>query len=154
MLSRDRRKELLFEIMSETSSGHSDIFLPSGDYTKTQIISHLDPNFFHQDRFCLELKSEEKTFGFNKIKGFRIDNDGQSQVIKIKTFLHIEDWLKDFEKIEIIKIYFFDSNGNLMRNSFDYDVDFKRFYLDCDYKLQDYLTPIYEYVIFDAPKVK
>ena len=154
MISRDRRTELLFEIMSETKSGHSDSFLPIYDYNKSRIITKIDPNFILQDRFSLELKSAKKTLDHGRIKGFRIDSDGEHQTIKVKTFLHIEDWLKDFRDIEIIRIYFFDYNGNVTNHSFDYDVDFKRFYLNCDYKLQDYLTPIYEYLIFDQPKVK
>lgn len=154
MISRDRRKELLFEIMSATNTGHRDIYLPNREHSKLQIISNLDSSFIFQDKFCLHLQSEHKQISSEKIKGFRIDNDGERKIIKVKTFLHIEDWIKDFEQIDIIRIYFFDFHGNVTNNSFDYDVDFKRFYLDCDYKFQDYMTPIYEYEILDAPDVK
>jgi hypothetical protein len=109
----------------------------------------LDPNFIFQDRFSLSLQSEKFKIGPDRIKGFRIESVSGKRIIKVKTIMHIESWIKEFEQIEIVKIYFFDNNGNKMVNFFDYDVDFKCFYLDCDYKFRDYLTPIFEYEIIN-----
>ena len=123
--------------------------LPIDDNTKSQIITSLDPNFLFQDRFSLCLESETFKIGPDKIKGFRIESIPGKRIIKVKTIMHIESWIKDFEQAEIIKIYFFDNEGNKIRNSFDYDVDFKCFYLECDYKFRDYMTPVFEYEIIE-----
>ncbi len=152
MISRDRRKELLLEIMSE--SGHNNIFLPITDLSKKELLSNLDPHFVFQDKFCVHMESDNNVIGPERIKGFRIDYVGKHKVIKVKTRLFVEDWIKDFEKVDIIKIYFFDDAGNPMDNFFDYDVDFKCFYLDCDYQFRDYLTPVYEFYILDSPIIK
>lgn len=149
MISRDRRKELLFEIMSESNHVSYDIYLPNINYEKNLIINNLDSNFVFQDKFCISMHMDDFTINPDRIKGFRIEQKQDKRIIKVKTFLHIDSWLKDFEKIEIIKIYFFDSIGSPVKNHLDYDVDFKFFYLDCDYKFRDYLTPVYEYEILD-----
>ncbi len=152
MISRDRKKELLLEIISETNNFQQDAFLPIGNHEKNRIITNLDPNFIFQDRFSMQLESQESfIIGPEKIKGFRIENIDDKRILKVKTILHIDEWINDFKKIEIIKIYFFDMNGNVLNNSFDYDVSFKCFYLDCDYTFRDYLTPIYEYEILASP---
>ncbi len=150
MVSRERRKELLLEITSETNKINSDMYLPISDYTKSQLITSLDPNFIYQDKFSLSLQSESLKIGPDRIKGFRIENVPGKRIIKVKTIMHIESWIKEFEQIDIVKIYFFDNNGNRIINFFDYDVDFKCFYLDCDYKFRDYLTPVFEYEIINS----
>lgn len=154
MISRRRRKELLLEILSETEKIGKTIYLPNTDYRKDRIITNLNDDFVFQDKFCLVLEAENILIEPGRIKGFRIENVNGHNLIKVKTFLHISDWIRDFEKIEIIKVYFFDAMNQTIKSSFDYDVAFKAFYLDCDYSFRDYLTPVYEYEIFECPYKK
>jgi len=152
MSSRSRKHEILLEILSDKDFYHEQIVLPKSQtdaYRQDNIIYPIDNNFYYQNRFVVKMETEDFIIKSDRIKGFRIENSGISKVLKIKTFLHVDEWVEDFQHVDIIKIYFFDMRGNLMKNSFDYDVDYKGFSLGCDYKFFDYLTPIFEYNILD-----
>ncbi len=149
MISRNKRKELILEILSDNDFSRSDFFLPTTDFNK-QIINSLDPNFVYNDRFSILMETADIIIGPEKIKGFRIENIyGGKHLLKIKTRLHINDDMELYRKIENIKINFFDNKGNILKSNFEYPVDYKGFYLMCDYSFRDYLTPIYEYEILE-----
>lgn len=147
MRFRTRRRELLLEIMNEKDFIQQDIFVPDSFVEEKKIIFSYDTSFILQDRFCLKMETKDFIVNPERIKGFKIETIEKRKVIKVKTYLKINEWIKDFEKIEIIKIYFFDSYGNLLKNGFDYDVDYLDFTLECDYKFRDYLVPIFSYEI-------
>lgn len=146
MITRSRKKELLLEILYNKEY-QQDIFLPESFKEEKKILLNFEKDFLLQDRFCVRMETENFFINPERIKGFKIENLENKKIIKIKTYLHIDDWIKDFEHIQIIKIHFFDSNGNILKNCFDYDVDFMGFSLECDYKFRDYLVPIFTYQI-------
>ena len=99
MARRSRRTELLLEILSKTYQ-RKDIFLPNA--TKiNELISLKDPKILCQDSFCLKMESPEFIVNPERIKSFKIEDNSSSKSIKIKTYLQIDEWIKDFKKIEI-----------------------------------------------------
>lgn len=154
MISRDRRKELLVEILSESNTVGNNIYLPNRDFLKNRIVTNLNEEFIFQDKFSVLLKYDDVTIEPTRIKGFRIENLNGHNFIKVKTYFHVSDWINEFKKIQIIKIFFFNAMNEVISNNLDYDVIFKSFYLDCDYQFRDYMTPVYEYEIFECPYKK
>lgn len=148
-MSRTRRKEMLLEFISDKNFLKQDIFVPNSFNSEKNFQNNLDDNFIFQDKFCVKMETKNFVVNPDRIKGFKIEKDIIGKIIKIKTYLQINEWLNDFKKIEIIKIYFFDNNGNILKNCFDYDVEYVDFKLECDYKFRDYLTPIFIYQILD-----
>ncbi len=147
MVNRSRKKQILLEIMSEKEFLGKNIFLPSNFNTDSSAINHYDSNYMLQDRFSVKMETETFVVNPERIKGFKIEKSSDKRIIKIKSYLQVHEWIKDFEKVHIIKIFFFDSRGNILKNSFDYDVDFFGFNLECDYSYRDYLTPVFIYEI-------
>ncbi len=146
---RIRKKEIFLEFMSDKDFINQDIFLPSSFSDEKKLFLNFDKNFIWQDRFCVKMETDDFVVNPERIKGFKIDSFEKNKILKIKTYIQLNEWLNDFKNIDLIKIYFFDSNGNLLKNSFDYDVDYMDFTLECDYKFRDYLVPIFSYKILD-----
>lgn len=147
MITRSRKKELLLEIMSDKDFIQQDIFIPDSFVEEKKFLVNFDKKFILQDRFCVKMETDDFVVNPERIKGFKIENIENKKVIKIKTYLQVNEWINDFKNIHIIKIYFFDFNGNLLKNCLDYDVDYMDFSLECDYKFRDYLVPVFSYEI-------
>lgn len=147
MTTRSRKKDLILEFMNDRDFIQTDIFLPNSFNEEKRLLWNFDNTFILQDRFCVKMETRDFVLNPERIKGFRIETIQNEKLIKIKTYLKIDEWIKDFEKIEVIKIYFFDSKGNMLKNCFDYDVDYIGFSLECDYKFRDYLVPVFSYKI-------
>lgn len=152
MTSRSRKSEILLEILSGKEFYNEEICLPKiADETHLtfhqRTIFYNNPQYYYQNRFVVRMETDDLIIKSERIKGFKIETINNEMLLKIKTFMHIDEWLEDFKTVEIIKIYFFDIRGNMLKNSFDYDVNYKSFSLACDYKFADYLTPVFEYYI-------
>ena len=147
MTTRFRKRELILEILNEKDFIQQDIFLPESFTEDKKLLLNFDKQFVLQDRFCVKMETDDFTVNPERIKGFKIISIENKHIIKVKTYLKINEWMQDFKNIHIIKIYFFDSNGNILKNCLDYDVDFMDFSLECDYKFRDYLVPIFTYEI-------
>lgn len=147
MITRSRKKELLLEIMSDKDFIQQDIFIPDSFIEEKKFLVNFDKKFILQDRFCVKMETDDFVVNPERIKGFKIENIENKKIIKIKTYLQVNEWINDFKNIHIIKIYFFDFNGNLLKNCLDYDVDYIDFSLECDYKFRDYLVPVFSYEI-------
>lgn len=147
MITRSRKKELLLEFMSDKDFIQQDIFIPDSFVEEKKLLINFDKKFIWQDRFCVKMETDDFVVNPERIKGFKIETIENKKIIKIKTYIQVSEWLKDFQNIHIIKIYFFDSNGNLLKHCIDYDVDYMDFSLECDYKFRDYLVPIFSYEI-------
>ncbi len=147
MTTRSRRKDLILEFMNDKDFIQQDIFLPDSFVEDKKFLLNFDSCFVLQDRFCVKLETDDFVVNPERIKGFKIETIQNEKIIKVKTYLQVHEWINDFEKIHIIKIYFFDSNGNILKNCFDYDVDYMDFNLECDYKFRDYLVPTFSYKI-------
>lgn len=147
MVTRSRKKELILEFMNEKDFIQQDIFLPDTFTEDKKFLLNFDSSFVLQDRFCVKLETDDFVVNPERIKGFKIQTILDEKIIKVKTYLQVHEWITDFEKIHIIKIYFFDSKGNLLKNCLDYDVDYMDFNLECDYKFRDYLVPTFSYKI-------
>ena len=147
MTTRSRRKDLILEFMNDRDFIQQDIFLPDSYVEDKKFLLNFDSSFVLQDRFCVKLETDDFVVNPERIKGFKIETIQNEKIIKVKTYLQVHEWINDFEKIHIIKIYFFDSKGNILKNCFDYDVDYMDFNLECDYKFRDYLVPTFSYKI-------
>jgi len=106
-----------------------------------------DDNYFLQNRFSVYLEGENIKISHDKIKGFKLIEYNNKKNLIIKSTLCINDWIEDFKKIDFAKIYLYDKNGNVKR-FFDYDLNFLGYKLECDYKTNDILTPVFDYEIY------
>jgi len=119
------------------------------------MLSHFGlPLFFNMEylrknRFFVEMQIDNKILSSDNIQGFKIYHfDEGEKTIKINTALHIKDWITDYNKVNIIKIYLLDGFGKEVRG-FDFDVVFKGYTFDCDYKEDTLATPVFSYKILE-----
>lgn len=106
-----------------------------------------EKNFYMQDRFSLHLKNNESLISPEKIKGFNLTEINNVKSILIKSSLYIEEWVYEFKKMNSVKIYFYDKNGNIIR-FIDFDLEYVGYNIECDYFKHDILTPVFNYKIF------
>jgi hypothetical protein len=104
-------------------------------------------NVFLQNRFSVHLEGEDIKISPNKIKGFKLVEYNNKKNLLIKSTLYINDWVDDFKKIDFAKIFFYDKNGNVVR-FMDFNIGYLGYKLECDYKNNDFLTPLFDYEIF------
>ena len=104
-------------------------------------------NVFLQNRFSVHLEGEDIKINPNKIKGFKLVEYNNKKNLLIKSTLYINDWVDDFKKIDFAKIFFYDKNGNVVR-FMDFNIGYLGYKLECDYKNNDFLTPLFDYEIF------
>ena len=106
-------------------------------------------NIFIKNSFVVEL---EMTNGLivdeYRVQGFKIENIEGKKTLKIKTILHIKEWVEDYSKVVIAKISINDVIGNEV-NSFDFDVSFLGYSVECDYKGDGFMTPYFLYEILE-----
>jgi len=82
----------------------------------------------------------------HRVQGFKIENIGGKKILKIKTILHIKEWLEDYAGVVIARIILVDIIGNEV-NSLDLDVLFEGYSVECDYKSDGFMTPYFTYSI-------
>jgi hypothetical protein len=106
-----------------------------------------ESNFFLQNRFSVHLEGEDIKISPNRIKGFKLVEYNNKKNLLIKSTLYINDWIDDFKKIDFAKIFFYDKDGNVVR-FVDFSIGYLGYKLECDYKTNDFLTPVFDYEIF------
>jgi hypothetical protein len=112
------------------------------------------PLFFNLDllrknRFVVEMQIDDIIVKSDNIQGFSIAHiNSEEKIIKINTAIHVDDWISEYEKVNIIKVYLLDSLGN-EHKEFDFDVIYKGYLFDCDYKDDALLTPYFVYKIIE-----
>jgi hypothetical protein len=106
-----------------------------------------ESNFFLQNRFSVHLEGEDIKISPNRIKGFKLIEYKNKKNLLIKSTLCINDWIDDFKKIDFAKIFFYDKDGNVVR-FVDFNIGYLGYKLECDYKTNDFLTPVFDYEIF------
>jgi hypothetical protein len=106
-----------------------------------------ESNFFLQNRFSVHLEGEDIKISPNRIKGFKLVEYNNKKNLLIKSTLYINDWIDDFKKIDFAKIFFYDKDGNVVR-FVDFNIGYLGYKLECDYKTNDFLTPVFDYEIF------
>jgi hypothetical protein len=106
-----------------------------------------ESNFFLQNRFSVHLEGEDIKISPNRIKGFKLVEYNNKKNLLIKSTLCINDWIDDFKKIDFAKIFFYDKDGNVVR-FVDFNIGYLGYKLECDYKTNDFLTPVFDYEIF------
>ena len=105
--------------------------------------SHL----FRKDKFHVELERADGTMiDPNRICGFKVDSDKDTKILKIKSTLEINEWIPDYEKVTIARIFLYNSNGDDI-NSMDFDVIFRGYSLGCDYNSDESMKPVFLYDI-------
>ena len=106
-----------------------------------------ESNFFLQNRFSVHLEGEDIKISPNRIKGFKLVEYNNKKNLLIKSTLCISDWVDDFKKIDFAKIFCYDKDGNVVR-FVDFNIGYLGYKLECDYKTNDFLTPVFDYEIF------
>lgn len=102
---------------------------------------------FTKNNFNVELEmSDGSIIDEFRIRGFKIDSNGTKKILKIKTLLHIKEWLDDYSKIVIARIVLFDSIGNNI-NTLDLDIQFDGYSFECDYGADGHMIPCFTYTI-------
>lgn len=102
-------------------------------------------DLFRRNMFHLEMEKNDGTvLDPRRICGFKIESEKNLKVLKIKTTLEINDWISDYEKVVIARIFLYDANGN-DANSMDLDVLFKGYSIECDYHSDEAMKPIFSY---------
>lgn len=142
-----RRRIVLIEKLLPVRARHHDIpeaFKP----LITPIFSNTD--LFVKNRFAVELeRSDGIKIEESRICGFKLDSHSDSKILKIKTFLHVQEWLNDYEKVIIARISLLDAIGNEI-NSLDLDIIFDGYTIECDYGTEGFMTPHFSYKIVGA----
>jgi hypothetical protein len=111
----------------------------------TPIFSNND--LFVDNRFIVELEQSNGTkIEESRIRGFKIHNSNGEKVLKIKTFLHIKEWVTDYEKIVIARITLLDNTGNEVQ-VIDLDICYDGYSLECDYTSSAFMIPVFSYII-------
>lgn len=102
-------------------------------------------DFLRKSRFIIEMKIDDKIINSDNIQGFSISHL-EEKILKISTVIHLSEWVNDYEKVNIIKIYFLDGLGNEHRQ-FDFDAIYKGYIFDCNYKDDSPITPYFVFKI-------
>ena len=82
------------------------------------------------------------------MRGFKIESGSDKKTLKVRTFLYIKEWLDDYKSVVIAKVTLLDSIGNEI-NSFDLDVSFDGYSMECDYDSDDFVAPWFSFSILD-----
>ena len=106
-------------------------------------------DFLRKNRFVVEMQIDDVIINSDNIQGFSISHiNDKEKTIKINTAIHINEWIHDFEKVNIIKVYLLDGLGN-EHKGFDFDVIYKGYVFDCDYKDDAPVNPYFIFRIID-----
>lgn len=117
------------------------------------IIEH-DSNFqlphidvFRKNRFFIELERNDGTvINPYRICGFKMEKDNDSKILKVKTTMEINEWISEYEKVVVARIFLYDVNGNDI-NSMDLDISFRGYSIECDYNSEEAMRPVFSYAI-------
>ena len=114
----------------------------------TPLLSTIE--LFIKNKFSVELeRSDGIKVEESRICGFKIETSNGKKMLKVKTFLHIKEWVTDYEKVVIARISLFDAMGNEI-NNFDLDVRFDGYSMECDYGSDGFVTPRFTYIILES----
>jgi hypothetical protein len=106
-------------------------------------------DFLRKNRFVVEMQIDDNIIKNDNVQGFSISHINDSEkIIKINTAIHVDDWISDYEKVNIIKVYLLDGLGNEHRE-FDFDVVYKGYSFDCDYRDDALVVPHFIYRIIE-----
>lgn len=104
-------------------------------------------DFFRKNRFIVELQIDDEIISNDNIQGFSISHiSDKEKTIKINTAIHIKNWITDYQKVNIIKVYLLNGMGETHRE-FDFDVVYRGYIFDCDYQDDSPITPHFLYKI-------
>ena len=150
MMNRGRKRRVIVEKMLKPKIP----FIPSTNL----ILSQQNITNFHQyvepyfsNRFHVELENDHINLNISpsRIRGFNITNNtSHGKIITIKATLNIDEWVDEFEKITIAKIFLLNSRGDVAKH-FDYDVEIVEQNIDFDYSFEEIVTPNIIYKIIE-----
>jgi hypothetical protein len=95
-----------------------------------------------KNRFLVQLENDnEDTFiDSSKIKSIQIKSNKNNSFIVLEPFLHIHEWVENYKKMNICKIFFLDPTG-LVIKSFDYDISYFGYEYELNYSDSDIFAP-------------
>ena len=107
--------------------------------------------FYRENRFEIELEEDKSglIIDGNKIQGFKFKNEiSKGNILYVKANLVIGEWVEDFKKMNIVRIYLLNSLGEEIR-FFDYDIKMNGYEFEMNYNSDSIMLPTVSYKIFD-----
>ena len=139
------RKRTVF--IEKISSGHK--ISKDGMLRRFGLPLYFNMEFLRKNRFVVEMQVDDDIINSDNIQGFSITHlHDNEKTIKVNTVINIDDWIQNYEQVNIIKIYLLDGLGNVHRE-FDLDVVYKGYTFDCDYKDDSPILPYFTYKIIE-----
>ena len=118
--------------------------------TDLEVFETFEP--FKKNRFIVDLEidtsSLSKKIPNSRISSFRFFSDKNGMNIHIDIILSIDEWVEDFIKVNICKMYLVDAIGKIIK-SFDYDVIYSGYEYDLSYENSNILKPRFFYKIIE-----
>jgi len=113
------------------------------------LLLNFNREYFRKNKFVLEMQIDNDCFESSNIQGFNINHfkDG-NKTICVNTYVHTNEWIDEYSKVNIIKIYLLDASGDPAKQ-FDFDVNFNGYTFDCNYKDDGFATPNFIYKILE-----
>jgi hypothetical protein len=144
--TKSRKRSILIEVI-----GYSKFPKPKSYNNEKLLIS----NFFTtvepqlKNRFIIELEdfNNKLLIESEKIKSFNFyqNEDGEKKIV-IESYLEINEWVDNFLKVEICKIFLLNPVGDVV-NYFDYDIANSGYEYELNYSKDDLLVPKFFYTI-------
>jgi hypothetical protein len=139
-MTRGRKREVIFEKTKKTSI---DL------YTRNLFLT--PPPFFEpfrKNHFTVFLEGNDEKIESHKICGYKIEDFSDHSTISITSILMVGDWVDQFKRMTIVKIFFLDAVGNPC-SLFDFDIMYDGFSMEGGYKMDDVLTSTFKYKILE-----
>ena len=149
-----RRRSLILEnkIIKSETSGFS--IRSHGRFTNQifsnniEILEPFEP--FKKNRFIVDLEIDSKYLSKkipnSRVSGFSFNSDKNGKTIHIDIIMSIDEWVEDFLKVNICKVYLIDATGVILR-MFDYDIVNSGYKYDVSYDSSEILKPRFFYKI-------
>ncbi len=115
-----------------------EIFEPFEPYKKNRFIIDLE----------IDTSSLSKKIPNSRIDSFKFVSDKNGTNIHIDIMLSIHEWVEDYLKVNICKIYLIDPTGKIIKH-FDYDVISSGYEYDLKYESSNILKPRFFYKIIE-----
>jgi hypothetical protein len=138
-----RRRKILVEKISIEEN------LPSilSEITNPSLFPFHEP--LRKNRFVLHLENDkDNSINPNRIRNFKIEQIENKKTITITSLLCVQDWIDDFKKMNMVKIFFLDPIGNVCQ-FMDFDIVFSGYSIGGDYESNELLIPSFKYIIIE-----
>lgn len=141
-MTRGRKRKVILEKIQKSPND----FLHSMNNLFLNPPPYYEP--FRKNHFAIQLENEHEGIEPYKICGYKIEEFSDKSIITISSILIVGDWVEQFKKMTMVKIFFLDSIGNFCE-LFDYDIMYEGFSLEGSHKSDEVLTSTFKYIILE-----